>query len=190
MVTQTNGKPQRKQLSDQLDRFDSMLDGLSEALNETIADAVRDGTRLALKDAVIEILTDPALRAKLRDATEPVMAVPAPAKKPSFWQAAKARVAAAGHALKAGAAAVVTSVASAAMSVVSAVRNPAKIAVVISGLKHLLWVGASAGLAIAIVSYFAPHMISAALSGITAAAAAISIRARNWTRRPIQTAVA
>ena len=69
MAIHTNGKPQRKQLSDQLDRFDTMLDGLSQALNESIADAVRDGTRLALKDAVIEILTDPALRAKLRDAT-------------------------------------------------------------------------------------------------------------------------
>ncbi|MEI7686384.1 MAG: hypothetical protein WCL32_15300, partial [Planctomycetota bacterium] len=172
------------------DRFDALLDGLAAGLNDAIADAVRDGTRLALKDAVIEILTDPTLRAKLRDATEPVRAAPEPAKKPSFWQVAKARVAAAGRALKAGGQAVATSVATAAMSVALAVRNPAQIAVVVNSLKHLVWVGGCAGLSIAVVSYFAPHMISAGLSGITAAAAAISIRAGNWTRRSFQAAVA
>ena len=37
----SNGKPQRKQLSEQLDRFDTMLDGLSEGLSAAIADAAR-----------------------------------------------------------------------------------------------------------------------------------------------------
>lgn len=35
-----NGKT-RKTLADQLDRLDRILDGLAEALNEAVADAVR-----------------------------------------------------------------------------------------------------------------------------------------------------
>ena len=166
MTIETNGRFQRKQLSNQLDRFDTMLDGLSEALNETIAGAVRDGTRLALKDAVVEILTDPALRSKLRDATEPVKAATEPATNPSFWQAAKAKASAAGRALKSAASTTASFVANAAVSVVATVRNP--------------------GLAIAVVSFFARHALSTAISAITAAAAAVSIHARQWTRRSMQ----
>src|SRR6476661_6562274 len=55
-VLNCNDRPQRKQLSDQLDRLDSMLDGLSEALNESVAEASREGVRLAVKEAVIELL--------------------------------------------------------------------------------------------------------------------------------------
>jgi hypothetical protein len=54
--------PQRKQLSDQLDRFDEILDGLADGLNEAIADAAREGARLAVKDVIVEILTNPDLR--------------------------------------------------------------------------------------------------------------------------------
>lgn len=190
MAIHTNGKPQRKQLSDQLDRFDTMLDGLSQALNESIADAVRDGTRLALKDAVIEILTDPSLRAKLRDATEPVKVTPVMAKKWSFWDAAKAKVGAAGRALKNAAALAVGSVLGAAHTVVTTVRNPGRIATALNGLKRLLGIGASAGLAIAVISYFAPHAISAALSGIAAGAVAISLRLGTWSRRAVRPIVA
>ena len=39
--TAPNHKPQRKQLSDQLDRFEQILDGLSEGLNDAITDAAR-----------------------------------------------------------------------------------------------------------------------------------------------------
>jgi hypothetical protein len=62
--TAPNHKPQRKQLSDQLDRFEQILDGLSEGLNDAITDAARAGTTMAVKDAVIEILTNAELRGK------------------------------------------------------------------------------------------------------------------------------
>src|SRR5687767_15125582 len=85
-----NTKPQRRQLSDQLDRLDGILDALSEGLNGAVADAAREGTRLAVKDAIIEIMTDPTLRARLHEATAPEPA-PAPAEKPGFWTRLKAR---------------------------------------------------------------------------------------------------
>lgn len=188
MALQTNGRLPRKQLSDQLDRFDSMLEGLSEALNATIADAVRDGTRLALKDAVVEILTDPALRSKLRDATDPVKPVPA-SSRASFWQAAKARVASAVLALKVLASMAFSASSSAAVLAVSAIRNPAKIVAAVSNVNRLVTIGVSAGLVVAVVSYFAPHAIAAGLSGIAGTAAAISLRAGNWTRRARPTAI-
>ena len=60
-----NGKPQRKQLADQLDRLDSIIDALAEGLPGAVADACREGARAAVKDAIIEILSNPELRAML-----------------------------------------------------------------------------------------------------------------------------
>src|SRR4051794_25443619 len=86
-TTTANGTP-RKQLSDQLDRLDGqmdradrILDALAEGLDGAVRDAARDGTRLAVKAAVIELLTDPDLRASLHQASAP----PARAR-PSPWQ--------------------------------------------------------------------------------------------------------
>ena len=50
-MTASNHKLPRKQLADQLDRLDGILDALSEGLNGAVADAAREGTRLAVKDA-------------------------------------------------------------------------------------------------------------------------------------------
>ena len=93
-VTLNNSQPRRKQLSDQLDRLDAqmsrqdtILDALSEGLNGAVADAAREGTRLAIKDAIVEILTNPDLRTAMHGAT-----TPAPDARPSFWQRLKATV--------------------------------------------------------------------------------------------------
>ena len=58
----TNDKPPRKQLADQLDRLDRIIDCLADALPEAVADACREGARQAVKDAVVEILASPELR--------------------------------------------------------------------------------------------------------------------------------
>src|SRR5436305_4270712 len=89
----TNGKPQRKQLSDQLDRLDGIIDCLADGLNQAVADAAREGTRLAVKDAIVEILTNPDLRAAVRAAGE--AAGPPTDARPNFWQRLKAKAAAA-----------------------------------------------------------------------------------------------
>src|ERR1700761_4301734 len=73
-ATLSNGKPQRKQLSDEIDRLekqlgdqcnrlDSIVDALAEGLPGAVADACREGARAALKDAIIEIVSNPELRA-------------------------------------------------------------------------------------------------------------------------------
>lgn len=48
----TNGKPARKQLADQLDRLDSLIDCLAEGLNQAVADACRDGARAAVREGL------------------------------------------------------------------------------------------------------------------------------------------
>ena len=86
-ATLINGRPERKQLSDQLDRLDSILDGLSGALNEAVADAAKEGVKEAVTSAVIELLTNTDLKDALHKATAPETAA-----KPSFWARLKAKI--------------------------------------------------------------------------------------------------
>lgn len=76
-ATLTNGKPQRKQLGDQLDRLDGIIDCLADALPAAVADTVRDGARQAVKDAVLELLANPELRSLFaRPTAEPPAPTP------------------------------------------------------------------------------------------------------------------
>src|SRR5688500_12767993 len=127
----TNGK-HRKQLSDQLDRLDGIIDALAEGLNAAVADAAREGTRLAVQGAIVEILTNPDLRAAIRQATGDGVGSgsPAPAPTPpsatprtparlSFWAQAKAKFAGAKEAVLAA----VTPAVAAAVGTVRAAKD-------------------------------------------------------------------
>jgi hypothetical protein len=94
-----NGKPQRKQLSDQLDRLDSIIDCLADALPEAVRDAVHDGTKAALHQLIVETLTNPDTLAMIRQAMNtslsptPVVPLPVPVpKSPSLWSRGKSWV--------------------------------------------------------------------------------------------------
>jgi len=187
MSATLNGKPQRKQLSDQLDRFDTVLNGLAEGLNETIADAVRDGTRLALKDAVIEILTDPELRKKLQQAAAGEQSESPSQTGPGFWGWLKAKVAGAFSVTKTILAPAVSKVAQSAKDTATVARSLGRYARVLRNFKGLLYVGVAAGIATAAFSLFAPHTISAVVSGLSGAIAAMALRATIWTRRAVGT---
>jgi hypothetical protein len=52
-----NGRA-RKSLEHQLDRFDTILDGLANALNESVADAVKDAVGQAVREAVQAVVTE------------------------------------------------------------------------------------------------------------------------------------
>lgn len=182
--TTINGKPQRKQLSDQLDRFDAILDGLAEGLNDAIADAVRDGTRLALKDALVEILTDPTLRTKLQQAAAPPVPVAAPvAPKPSFWSRIKLAAAGAVSAASNAVSKVAQAGIQLAAGAVNVVKNPSRLVQLVANVKPLLTAGAIAGVAILASSILAPTLFSAVVSALTGAAAAMAVQTSNWTRR-------
>jgi hypothetical protein len=71
-TTTTNGKL-RKSLAEQIDRLDGILDGLSAALNESVAAAVKDAVGLAVREAIQAVMTEvfanPAVLEMLSGAT-------------------------------------------------------------------------------------------------------------------------
>jgi hypothetical protein len=61
----TNGRPQRKTLSSQLDRLENIIDALANGLPDTIAEAVRQAVGVAAQEALQavfrELLTSPEI---------------------------------------------------------------------------------------------------------------------------------
>jgi hypothetical protein len=77
-TTNTINRP-RKNLADQINRLDSILDGLSDNLNEAVASAVQQAVAAAVKEAVttgvtqaiVEVLTNPELQQLLHPPKTP-----------------------------------------------------------------------------------------------------------------------
>jgi hypothetical protein len=76
MMTTNHTTSPRKSLADQIDRLDSILDGLSDNLNEAVATAVQQAVASAVQEAVrlavIEVVTNAELQQLLRPPTSPV----------------------------------------------------------------------------------------------------------------------
>ena len=186
-ATMTNGKPARKQLADQLDRLDGIIDCLADRLPEAVADATREGARQAVRDVVLELLTNPELRtliAGLAPAAQPVAAPepsatstaqpsagPAPAKF-AFWGRVKEKCTT-----------VKDSTVRKCRAAKTAVVNTARSLSAIMPLKKMLLVGAGVGVAVATVSYVCPPAVSAAVSGACGAAVAVAAQVGRWFRR-------
>jgi hypothetical protein len=73
-ATNTNARPPRKSLATQLDRLDTILDGLADGLNEAVATAVKEAVVIAVEAVLREMLTNHELQRRLR--SEPVVAEP------------------------------------------------------------------------------------------------------------------
>src|SRR4051812_40366795 len=73
-----NGVP-RKQLSEQLDRLDGVIDALDEGLKGAVADAVRDAVGAAVNEAVQAVLLELMTNAELQNAVRQAGAVHAEA---------------------------------------------------------------------------------------------------------------
>jgi hypothetical protein len=77
-TTSSNGRVVRKSLAEQIDRLDHILDGLAEAINDTVVGAVQEAVGLAVRQAVqaavLEVLTNAEIQRLLHpapEATEP-----------------------------------------------------------------------------------------------------------------------
>jgi len=192
MTMTTNGKPQRKQLGDQLDRLDSIIDALAEGLPGAVADACRDGARLAVKDAIIEIMSNPELRALLApQRPEPVWeTVAAPAapppeqpKKPGLWSRLKAKVAAAREAVTQAvekAKEVVKSRWTAARGMMTAIGTVAGEALPV---RRILLVGLGVGLAVGLVTLALPDAAAAAVSAVSTTVSVVAVQVGGWLKR-------
>jgi hypothetical protein len=184
-TTTNNDRPRRKQLSDQLDRLDGIIDALGEGLNEAVADAAREGTRLALKDAIVEIMTDSTLRATLHQATapQPTNEPARPVKQQGFWQRLKAGAGRAAKAVQHMAANSVNVVRREATAVANAAAHGVRTVAGLGVFKKLALVGLAAGAAVAAVFCIAPHAVTAGLGGVGRMVAAAAVQAGFWARR-------
>jgi hypothetical protein len=87
-----NGR-KRPTLSEQIQRLDTILDGLADNLNEAVASAVKEAVGIAVQEAIravlTEVLANPELLAKLRPEPTPksqpvAVASPVAPKKPGW----------------------------------------------------------------------------------------------------------
>lgn len=195
-----NGKPQRKQLSQQLDRMDGIIDCLADALPEAVADACRDGAKAAVQQAVTDLFTHPEFLARFAElaarsaqtvAPAP-LAVPALATRtppanarPSSWERMKAK-------LREWKTAVISGVRTACTAVKSGVRTAAgTVAATARTLSNMLpvrrivTVAVGVGLFAAAVCYLCPHWLSAVIGGAGAACTAAAVQVGAWLRRSV-----
>ena len=181
----TNGRPQRKQLSEQLDRMDSIIDALAEALPEAVADACREGARQAVRDAVVEILASPDLRTLITGPAAARVAPPAepsPAR-PSPWTRFKATLrATAGAALRRCRAAL-TAAAGRCRAATAAASAAARTLSAVMPVRKFLAVGAGLGVAVGVAAYLCPHGLSAVVGGVGAMCTAVGVQVGTWVRR-------
>ena len=87
MTTTTLDNGVRKTLASQIDRLDSILDGLAENLNEAVADSVKGAVTVAVQEAVhaalVEILSSAQVRRRL--SVQPPVLVRLAEKARSCW---------------------------------------------------------------------------------------------------------
>ena len=194
MTATMNGRPQRKQLSDQLDRLDTMIDCLSDALPQAVADATREGSRQAVREVLTELFGNPETLAKFRQTlgvpaampqheVSPTTTAAATAAKPGFFARMKSAV-------RNAATTVVAKVKQAVAAVKERVQaTKVRITAAIEGVKAIVPLGRFAavamvvGVLVAAVSYVAPQGFSAVVSGIGAVVITAAVQAYRWLRR-------
>jgi hypothetical protein len=169
MPATLNGRPQvqRRQLADQLDRLDLILDGLADALNGAVADAAR----IAARAAVLESLA-------AADRRPPVPAEPIP----TLWVRLKAALASLRDRVVGLARRGYESARRRVREAVPAVAAGVNLATVAWRLRHLAALALAAGVAGALVSYVGPRPVAAALGGVGGAASAVAVRGLLWFR--------
>jgi len=185
-----NGKPQsRKQLADQLDRLDSIIDALAEGLPGAVADACRDGARLAVKDAIIEIISNPDLRALLSPPPVSAPSVPVsppepkPEPKPGFWKRFTSRAKAATNAVVGAAVKAKESVVDrckAARDTIAAVGTAAG---EVMPTKQISLVALGVGIVVGVACLVVPQTVAAVVGAVGAAATAVGIQVGGWLKR-------
>ncbi|HQR44066.1 MAG TPA: hypothetical protein PLX97_15330 [Gemmatales bacterium] len=89
--TSLNGR-MKKTLAFQLDRLDSILDGLAEALNGAVAEAVKETVGQAARDAVKVALDEAMAQAAIAKPRPVVKPQTAPGSLGRFWCKAQAKV--------------------------------------------------------------------------------------------------
>lgn len=190
-TTTLNGRPQRKQLADQLDRLDSIIDALAEGLPGAVADACRDGARAAVKDAIIEIISNPDLRALLAPPVASAPSVPVtppkptsmPEPKPGFWKRFTSPAKAATEAVVGAAVKVKESIVDRCRSAHDAVVAIGEATGELVPSKKISLVALGVGLVVGVACLVVPQTVAAVVGAVGAAATAVSVQVGGWLKR-------
>ena len=187
-----NGRMPRKNLSDQLDRLDRILDGLDGALAGAITEAVKDAVSTSVAEAVrvtlIEIVTNPDVIALLRGGSLAAFqaskeASPKVATRVTVVDRIRQGVSAAWkwslRKLKAIGLAIATRARSIRAGVVGTVRSVN----MVWRLKRPLLIALGVGSVMGAVAYASSPWMAAILSGIAATGATLGAQLALWTRR-------
>jgi len=187
-----NGNPPRKNLAQQLDRLDSILDGLDQGLSGAIADAVKEIVPTVMAETIRatlkEILSNPDLLALLRGNLPPASPPSAEPQPPAQRPTAIGRV---GQAFVNAWAWSLKKATAAGRAIAAPARNAYQGTLAtyrqINAIWHLrrpilisLAVGAAVGV---VVGYLAAPWLAGAISGVGAMSATLSAQMAVWTRR-------
>jgi len=192
-----NGTPQRKQLSDQLDRLDGIIDTLADGLTEAVSEAVKAGTTAALQQVLLDIVNNPTTRDLLRQTLTPEVVKPTPAetvatpetpvstRKASFLARCKGAVVT-----------VARRVAALPGKIVARVKGLSRKAKGLARKLNFAWqlkkavvIGLGIGAAVATVAMVS-HPLASILSGIGAAATAFAVQLGLWCRNTARQLIA
>ena len=186
-TTTLNGKPQRKQIADQLDRLDGIIDALAEGLPGAVADACR----AALKDVLVEVLTNPNLRALLAPPlphtasvpVKPTEPTPMPEPKPGFWKRFTSRAKSVTEAVVGAAVKVKDSIVDRCKSAHNAVVALGEAAGEVVPSKQISLVALGVGIVVGATCLLVPQTVAAVVGAVGAAATAVSVQVGGWLRR-------
>ena len=176
MSATLNGQPRaRKQLSDQLDRMDGIIDALADALPGAVA------------DAVLELLASPELRALLARPDGPALA-PTPTQattappKPSFRDRLRARLVRLRLALTGATRSFGAAVSRKIEAAKPQATRVGHVVRALWSLKNVAIMTVAVGSVAAVACYLAPRPVAAAVGGGGAAAATLAVQGALWAR--------
>jgi hypothetical protein len=202
-TTNANGR-QRKSLASQIDRLDEMLDGLADGLNGAVADAVKGAVAIAVQEAVraalTEVLSNPAVLAKLQPvqpapAAEPAVAVPTLSERLAScgnWAAEKVQSAGAcirtglGRVRALGSALIGHATQGAGVVLETTSRKVCQVARRCRLLWHIryqLALALGVGLILGVAGFFAGPILSAAASALCGFIVTLAAQAALWVHR-------
>jgi hypothetical protein len=188
----TNGNV-RKSLAEQIDRLDSMLDGLAENLNDAVAAAVKEAVGLAVREAiqgiVTEVLSHPELVARLVGNVAPANAAVPQTRTPvttHVRESARRACSWIGSKLSSAAASIGQFPSTLSHGLTSSWARLQ----FLRRFKFQLLLAVAAGSAAGVAAYFAGPWLAVAASAVGGFATTLAVHTGLWLRKMLGTAVA
>jgi hypothetical protein len=200
MQSTMNGR-KRPSLSEQIQRLDSILDGLAENLNAAVADAVKAAVAVAVKEAVeavlMEVVTNPQLMRRLLPVTPPAVHPKMQGDSPSFQLRVRQRLGQAwnwfrSHLSSAGYKVSTYAHATCYRCTFRAKQSYHRLGGMVQRLRvvALFWrpllIAISIGVTLGVLAYLAGPWLSAVASGVGGFAGTLAVQAGLWLRRMLQ----